>query len=91
MTRFDTVRVATGYRWQDQILTEFPRQQRALYECEPIYEDLPGWRTDITSARTFGDLPAEARAYVEYVQEHAETPVGWVSVGPERSQMLEIG
>ena len=48
------------------------------------------WKTDITSARTFGDLPPQARAYVEYIQEHAETPVGWVSVGPERSQMLEI-
>lgn len=91
LSAFDTIRVATGYRWQDQTLTEFPRQQRALYECEPIYEDLPGWRTDITAVRTFGDLPPEARAYIEYIQEKAGTAVGWVSVGPERSQMLEVG
>ncbi len=91
LSAFDTIRVATGYRWEGQTLTEFPRQQRALYECEPIYEDLPGWKTDITSARTYGDLPPRARAYIEYIQEKAETPVGWVSVGPERSQMLEIG
>jgi adenylosuccinate synthase len=90
LSAFDTIRVAVGYRHGNETFHEFPRQQRVLYECEPIYEDLPGWKTDITGARSFGDLPAEARAYIEFIQERAEVPIGWVSVGPERSQMLEI-
>ena len=40
--------------------------------------------------RSFGDLPSEAQAYIEYIQEAAGVPVGWVSVGPERSQLIEI-
>jgi len=90
LSAFDTIRVAVGYRYGNETFTEFPRQHRVLYDCEPIYEELPGWKTDITGARTFGDLPPEARAYVEYIQEKTETPIGWVSVGPERSQMLEL-
>lgn len=91
LSAFDTIRVAVGYRYGDETFTEFPRQQRVLYDCEPIYEDLSGWKTDITGARKFGDLPTEAQAYIEFIQERTETPIGWVSVGPERSQMLEIG
>ncbi|CAN5820670.1 adenylosuccinate synthase [soil metagenome] len=90
LSAFETIRVAVGYRWEGETLTEFPRQQRALYDCEPVYEDLEGWRTDITGARSFGDLPPAARAYVEYIQKRADVPIGWVSVGPERSQMLEM-
>ncbi len=90
LSAFGTIRVAVAYRWGGETFTEFPRQQRALYECEPVYEDLEGWKTDITTARTLGDLPPAARAYVEYIQERAEVPIGWVSVGPERSQMLEM-
>jgi len=90
LSAFETIRVAVGYRHDDDVFHEFPRQQRVLHECEPIYEDLPGWQSDITGARSFEDLPKEARAYVEYVAERTETPIGWVSVGPERSQMLEI-
>jgi adenylosuccinate synthase len=90
LSAFDTIRVAVAYRYQGETFTEFPRQQRVLYECEPVYEDLPGWKTDISDARSFGDLPPEARAYVEYIQENAGVPIGWVSVGPERSQMIEI-
>ncbi len=90
LSAFETIRVAVGYRHRDDTFTEFPRQQRVLYECEPVYEDLPGWKSDITGARSFEDLPKEARAYIEYIVERTETPIGWVSVGPERSQMLEI-
>lgn len=90
LSAFDTIRVAVGYQHNGDSYTEFPRQHRVLYDCEPIYEDLPGWKTDITGARTFADLPRAAQAYVEYVAEKAGVPIGWVSVGPERSQMLEV-
>lgn len=91
LSAFDVIRVATGYRYQGEVFTEFPRQQRVLHECEPIYQDLPGWGSDISSARAFAELPMAARAYVEFIAEQAGVPVGWVSVGPERSQMLTVG
>lgn len=90
LSAFDTVKVATGYRAGDELFDEFPSQQSVLYKCEPRYEELSGWGEDITEVREYQDLPKEARAYIEYVQEAVEAPIGWVSVGPERKQLIEI-
>jgi adenylosuccinate synthase len=90
LSAFDTIKVATAYRSEGDTFTDLPPQQRVLYHCEPVYDELPGWKTDITGIREFSDLPVEAQNYVEYVQETAGVPIGWVSVGPERSQLIEI-
>ncbi len=90
LSAFETIRVATGYRAKDEQYDHFPSQQSVLYHCEPVYTELPGWGDDITGVREYGDLPKEARQYIEYIQEAIETPIGWVSVGPERSQLIEI-
>ena len=90
LSAFDTLKVANGYRSGGERYDEFPAQQSVLYHCEPEYDEMAGWKEDITGVREYGDLPKEARAYVEYVEEVVGVPVGWVSVGPERSQLIEI-
>ena len=90
LSAFDTIKVATGYRAGGDRYEDFPAQQSVLYNCEPEYEELAGWREDITGVRQYADLPRAARAYIEFVQESVEAPIGWVSVGPERSQLIEI-
>jgi adenylosuccinate synthase len=90
LSAFDTIKVAIGYQSAEGSFEEFPAQQSILYHCEPVYEELPGWRVDISEARRFQDLPHEARAYVEYVADVVGVPVGWVSVGPERSQLVTV-
>jgi adenylosuccinate synthase len=90
LSAFDTIKVATAYTSAGERHEHFPAQQSVLYHCEPDYEELAGWGEDISSVRSFGDLPAETRAYIEYIQEGAGVPVGWVSVGPERSQLIEV-
>jgi adenylosuccinate synthase len=90
LSAFDTIKVATAYMSGGERHVRFPAQQSVLYHCEPEYVELPGWREDITGVRSYGDLPSEARAYIEYIQEALEVPIGWVSVGPERSQLIEI-
>ena len=90
LSAFDTIKVATSYRAGDETFDDFPAQQSVLYHCEPVYEELPGWGEDITGVRELGDLPKETRAYIEYIEEAIEVPIGWVSVGPERSQLIEI-
>ena len=61
----------------------------SVYErLEPIYEELPGWMSDTTACRSYDGLPAEARAYVERLEELATVPITHVSVGPERDQMI---
>jgi adenylosuccinate synthase len=90
LSAFDTIKVATGYRSAEGDFTEFPAQQSVLYHCEPIYTELPGWREDITGIREYDDLPKAAQTYIEYIQDSVGVPVGWVSVGPERSQLIEL-
>jgi adenylosuccinate synthase len=88
LSEFDTLQVGVAYSSLGETYTELPRQQRVLYNCTPVYEELPGWTTDITGIRRFSDLPKEAQRYIEFIEDHSQVPVGWVSVGPERQQVL---
>ncbi len=88
LSEFDTVKVAVAYRHEGREYEHFPPHQSIFHHAEPVYEELPGWKVDITDVRSYGMLPAEARRFVEFVEEQAGVPVTWVSVGPGRSQTL---
>ena len=88
---FDRLSVARAYRdpADGREWTTVPASTSAYERLEPVYEELPGWRTDTTGCRTWQSLPANARAYVERLEQLAGTPISHVSVGPERAQMIE--
>ncbi len=90
LSAFETIKVATGYVSEGKRFDEFPAQQSVLYNCEPVYAELPGWTADITGVRRFEDLPRQARSYIEYIEDAVGVPIGWASVGPERTQLIEI-
>ncbi len=91
LSAFETIKVATGYVTDDgETYQEFPTQQSVLYHCRPEYVEFPGWGSDITGARTYQDLPGATRSYIEFIADLTGVPVGWVSVGPERSQLVEV-
>ncbi len=89
LSEFEKLRIATGYESEGVTYPEFPRQQGVLYHCTPIYEDLPGWAVDITAVRSWEQLPATARAYVQRVEDLAGVPIHLISVGPQRSATFE--
>jgi adenylosuccinate synthase len=74
----------TGERHHD-----FPRQQTVLYHSTPVYEDFEGWNVDISDVRRYRELPGEARRYLEFIEDQVGVPIGWVSVGAERHQLIE--
>ncbi|MDZ7780624.1 MAG: adenylosuccinate synthase [Gemmatimonadota bacterium] len=85
------LRVATAYRLPDGSLTErFPADTWSLTELEPVYETLPGWESSTAEIRHLGDLPRNARAYLDRIQELMGTPVRWVSVGTRRTQIIPV-
>ncbi len=88
LSHFDTVKIATAYTAGGERYTEFPRQQGVLYHCTPEYEELPGWNVDISKVDDYDDLPANARAYVERMEELTGVPIKTVSVGPGRRATL---
>lgn len=89
LSEFDTIRIADAYLSEGVTFDEFPRQQRVLYHCDPVYEDMEGWRTDISEVRSWEDLPETAQAYVERVESLAGVPIRLISVGPQRSATFE--
>jgi adenylosuccinate synthase len=87
---FDVVPVCTAYELDGKRLSYVPSNQDELCRCRPVYEQLPGWRTDIGSCRTWEALPEKARAYVERVSELAGAPVALVGVGADRDQTVVL-
>jgi len=86
----DTIKVCVAYKHKSNIITEFPSNLRILCECEPIYEELPGWMTPTSESKSYDDLPAHARKYVEFISKQLETEIAIISVGPGRNQTLVL-
>ena len=90
LSGFDRVRIATAYRHEGETLTEMPWHQSVFHKCEPVYEELEGWREDLSGARAFTDLPAAAQRYVRRIEEIAGVPVRFVGVGPQREATIRV-
>lgn len=88
LSHFETLKIAVGYKSGQENYNEFPRQQRVLYDCEPIYEEMAGWAEDISHVRTYDSLPAAAKTYCERVEELVGVPIKTVSVGPARTATI---
>lgn len=85
---FATIKVCTAYRYRGSLLTEFPASLDVLAECEAVYEELPGWQSDTTQARTMDDLPPKARAYINFIAGRLEVDVAMISVGWRRDETI---
>jgi adenylosuccinate synthase len=86
LTGIETLKICTAYKYKGEVINEFPANLNILAECEPVYEELPGWTEDITGCKTLGELPANARHYLERVSQLTGIPLSIFSVGPDRSQ-----
>ncbi|KIX80889.1 adenylosuccinate synthase [Bacillus subtilis] len=82
----ETLKICVAYRYKGEIIEEFPASLKALAECEPVYEEMPGWTEDITGAKSLSELPENARHYLERVSQLTGIPLSIFSVGPDRSQ-----
>jgi len=86
LTGLDTLKICVAYRYKDKVIEEYPASLKVLSDCEPIYEELPGWEEDITSCKSLDELPVNARHYVERVSQLTGIPLSTFSVGPDRTQ-----
>lgn len=84
---FDTIKVCTGYRIDGEVFDYFPYDINSV-EIEPVYDELPGWKHDLTGMSHWDELPAELISYIEYLEKALEIPITIVSVGPDRSQTI---
>ncbi|MFM1653514.1 adenylosuccinate synthase [Brevibacillus sp. B_LB10_24] len=90
LTGIDTLRICTAYKYNGKVIEEFPANLNVLANCEPVYEELPGWTEDITGIRNINDLPENARHYVERITQLTGVPLSIFSVGPDREQTVVV-
>lgn len=83
----DEVPVVEAYEVHGEVTTRFP-MGGALAAAKPVVKRLPGWKCDISGCRSWGELPAAARAYVEYLEKAVGRPIRYISVGAERDAYL---
>jgi len=89
LSGFETLQLATAYEVNGECMLLPPSTTYQLSRAVPIYETLPGWSDDLSSVRSWSDLPSEARRYVARISELLELPIRMLSVGPERTQMIQ--
>ncbi len=89
LDHFESISLCTGYRVGDQLLDYVP-DTSTQYQVTPVYETWPGWQTDTSNCRSWDELPEKARAYLRRIEALAGAPIRFISVGPERSQMIVL-
>mgnify|MGYP003549773426 CR=1 FL=1 len=86
LSGLETVKICTAYDYKGQEITEYPANLHIIEDCQPIYEELPGWSEDVTGVRNFEDLPVNAQNYVKRILELTGVQLMTFSVGPAREQ-----
>ena len=90
LTGFDRIPVCVGYDIDGTVVDEYPMTQTDFHHAIPVYESLPGWSEDISGARSVEDLPANARSYVQFLEDVSGTPISAIGVGQDRNATIAV-
>jgi adenylosuccinate synthase len=85
---FDTIKVATAYSVNGELTDQLPYDLNE--EVLPVFTEIPGWNTDLTGVRSKEQFPQELKDYVSFLEKELKVPVKFISVGPDREQIIEI-
>ena len=84
----ETIRICVGYELDGNPVASLASVIGRLAECQPIYEDMPGWNASTAGITSYSALPASARRYLERIEELAGVPLDIISTGPDREQTI---
>lgn len=90
LSTWERIPVCVAYDVDGERVTELPATQTGFHHAVPVYEELPGWNCDISGAREFSDLPANAQAYVRYLEEISNCRVSAIGVGQDRNATITL-
>ena len=86
----EEIKVCVGYEINGKKLNSFPTSVNQMMQVKPVYEVLPGWQTDISEVKDYNELPKEAKDYLSFIAQQSGFEIGIISVGPRRSQTIEL-
>lgn len=84
----EKLKICVAYKYKGQLLEEFPASLKVLAQVEPVYEEMDGWTEDTSTARTYDQLPLNARRYIERISAITGVKFSIVSIGPKRDQTI---
>lgn len=87
LSYMDVLYICTGYEYEGKVYADFLTTEK-LYKAKPVYTELPGWKSDIRGIKNYDELPAEAKAYVEFIEKEIGVKISMVSNGPKREEIL---
>ncbi len=90
LSSFERIKVCVAYEYEGERYDWFPPNQTIFNKCRPIYKEFAGWSEPIDSARKLEDLPSAARDLISAMEEMVSVPVSWVSVGPDREEIVRV-
>jgi len=88
LSGLEKIKICVGYKYKGKIIKNFITNVDTLENCEPVYEELAGWKENLENIKNFDDLPENAKNYIKRIEELIEVPVCMVSIGPERNQTI---
>ena len=86
----DKLKVCVGYKFNGKVIDYFPASLEDLAKCEPVYEEFEGWGEEVADARSYDELPENAKKYLKRIEEFTDTKISIVSIGPKRDQTMRI-
>jgi len=89
-TGLEKLKICVGYDLDGEQINHRPASMKKMARCKPIYEEMPGWKEDISKARQIDQLPVTARNYIEAIEKVTGVPVSIVSVGPGREETITV-
>ena len=90
LSGLEELKLCVGYKDNDEVITDYPFNQNILNTAEPVYETFDGWTDDISTVKSFEDLPNNAQSYIKAIEAFIEVPITFISVGPERTENIII-
>lgn len=90
LSYLDEIKVCVGYELNGKKINYYPTNIEQLNQVKPIYETLPGWKKNIADVKTYDELPYEAKEYLSFISHQSGFEISMISVGPRRSQTIEL-
>ncbi|GAH41339.1 unnamed protein product, partial [marine sediment metagenome] len=88
LSDFDKIKICTSYKYNEEIIKELPVNLEILQNCIPVYEEMEGWKGNISRLTKYIDLPPQLKDYINRIEELVKTKIVIVSIGPKRSQTI---
>ncbi len=90
LSHFNEIKVCVAYEINGKRLKSFPTNENQMMQIQPVYETLPGWKSEISHLTSFDQLPSQAKEYLQFISQQSDYEISMISVGPNRNQTIDL-